>query len=143
MNNVIQYASARRGTLVHLPLKPPEMPMPATNVVSFAQHKAKAAIKKQMAQPKVTQWDLDYEALGGMPAYQLHQVLQAMSVAYLTGDIRMGDKLLAVCRAEGFCSWVTLEREVGEFFLDADLCIAIHGLAEPMGSSSTPPPEVK
>ena len=102
--------------------------MPATtNVVSFSLAREKIAAKKATAVPATSQWDRDYEEVGGPPAYKLHQVLQGACVAYLKGDTKMGDRLIAACKAEGFDDQILLDREVGEYFLAVDLTIAING----------------
>lgn len=98
-----------------------------SNVLSFTAAREKVAAKKEAAKPTHSRWDSDYEAVGGIPAYQLHQVLQAMSVAYQTGNIKMGDLLLAACREEDFEPTISLGREAGEYFLDTDLTPAITG----------------
>ena len=104
--------------------------MQATSkVLSFTAAREKVVAKKnEAAKPSHSKWDRDYDAVGGVPAYQLHQVLQAMSVAYQTGNVKMGDLLLAACREENFEPTISLGREAGEYFLETDLMPAITGV---------------
>jgi hypothetical protein len=106
-----------------------------SNVIQFPGHANRSPAKAQPAtpqsQPKAqTQWEKDYEKLGEIPNYSLCAVLSALSVAYQTGKIKMGDKLLAECRKNAFDTLIPLNKELGDFLNDADFSIVANGVTE-------------
>lgn len=105
------------------------MQMTTAKNIPFIPRKAatKAAQEAVQPTPELTQWDKDYAEYGDAPEYRLKDVLLAMSWAYQTGRIKLGDKFLAECRKNAFAHGIQLWKELGDYLNEADFDISLKG----------------
>lgn len=118
--------------------------MSTSNVIQFsarpvtAKQALKAVANTAHAMPEMTQWDKDFAEYGDLPEYTLCATLLAMSWAYQTGKIALGDKFLATCRQNGWGHSIPLGKELGDALNEADFAISTGGTEDQRNVGAPP-----